>query len=178
MKIMQKLTALMATMLMVFFSFSALAETGVTDAGITAAIKSKIELDKTLSNTRVNVSTNNGVVVLSGTVKTDSEASALIEIAQSVPGVIDIDTSRLKIAGSKQPFTDTAITAKVKGLFIREKLFGDKDISAMTIGVETNNGMVTLTGTADSQEEIENAINLAKSIKGVKRVESRVTVAP
>jgi len=56
-------------------------------------------------------------------------------------------------------------------------MFGDKDIAAFTIQAETNNGIVSLSGTADNQEQIQNAIKIAKKIKGVKEVKSTVIVS-
>ncbi len=72
--------------------------------------------------------------------------------------------------------SDTAITAKVKGMYVREKLFGDKDISVMGVNVETTNGVVYLTGTVENQLQADNAVKLAKSIHGVKKVESKLEV--
>lgn len=160
------------------FSAASLAKTNtpIEDSVITAKIKSKMAMEKSLSSFKIDVTTTNSVVTLTGKVNSDADASKAIEIAQSTDGVKDVDASQLIIAQSSQPITDIAITAKVKGKFIKEKLFGDKDISAMSINVETNNGVVYLTGTADNQEQIDNAIKIAESVSGVKKVDSRVIV--
>lgn len=150
--------------------------TPISDTAITGVIKAKIAADQTLSNTTIDVSTNNRVVKLSGSVKTDSDASELIQISQSVRGVNDVDTANLKVEDSSQPFTDMVITSKVKGLFIRERLFGKTDVPVMSINVETNNGIVSLTGTAESQKQADAALKLAQSVSGVKTVQSRVKI--
>jgi osmotically-inducible protein OsmY len=72
--------------------------------------------------------------------------------------------------------SDAGITAKIKSLFVSEKLFGSADISAITIKVETHNGVVTLSGTADNQLQIDNAIRMSKSIDGVTKVNNEVTI--
>lgn len=149
----------------------------VSDKDIVANIQQKISADSEVSNTNVNISSNKGEVNLSGTVDTDQQASTLVEIAQSTPGVDDVDTPDLKVKDSSQPMTDAYITAKVKGLFLREKLFSEKDIAAMSVDVETKDGVVHLAGTADSKAEIQNAIHLAKSVKGVKKVESHIKLS-
>ncbi len=59
-------------------------------------------------------------------------------------------------------------------VLIKEKLFTDKDIAAMTIKVETNNGIVSLSGVADNQAQADNAIKIAKTINGVKEVRSTI----
>src|SRR5205814_1784718 len=110
---------------------------------------------------------------LTGTVNSPAEASKAIELAQETADVKNVDYSKLNIkematTASAQPFADTAITAKVKGSFIKEKLFGDKDIVAMGISVETKNGVVHLTGKVENQQQATNAVKVAKSITGVK----------
>ncbi len=71
---------------------------------------------------------------------------------------------------------DAYITAKIKGQFIQAKIFSDKDVAVTLVSVETNDGVVHLSGTVDNEKQINNAIKLAESIKGVKKVESRLTV--
>jgi len=148
----------------------------VNDAQIIANIHTKIAADKTVSKSNVMTTSQNGVVKLIGNVDTDTEASKIIEIANSTPGVQSTDESQLTVKKSQQPMADTAITAKVKGSFVREKLFGDQDVSPMSISVETKDGVVYLTGTTDTQEKAANAVKIAESISGVKRVESKVEV--
>jgi osmotically-inducible protein OsmY len=48
----------------------------------------------------------------------------------------------------------------------------------MSIHVETNNGIVYLSGTADSKKQADNAIAIAQSVEGVKKVESSIKIAP
>jgi hyperosmotically inducible periplasmic protein len=170
---------LIAIFLSVLMLFSADAFTqdlaGVLDEStVTTKIKAKIAAEKSLSVFNLGVTTTNGVVTLTGTVNSDADASKAIEIAESTDGVKDVDASQLAITQSTQPLTDVAITAKIKGLFIKEKLFGEKDIAAMGITVETNNGVVYLTGNADNSQQIKNAIKIAGSVSGVKKVDSRV----
>lgn len=147
------------------------ASTPEEDAKITSTLNNLIKNSKTLSGLPVQASTTNGVVTYTGTVDSDSEASMLIETAESIIGVDDVDTSNLKVKDSQQPFTDMVITAKIKGLFIREDLFGEKDIASMSTSVETQNGVVYITGIVDNKQQIQNAINIIKtSVPGVKKV--------
>lgn len=148
-----------------------------SDSEIVSAIQSKIAADKTTSDLHVQVSSNNGVVTLSGKVHTDAEADKLVQIAESIQGVQDVD-SKLTDQKSKSFTNDSMITAKVKGMYVREKLYGDKDISVTGIKVITTNGTVYLTGNVDNQDQADNAVKLAKSVKGVKNVESKLVVQP
>lgn len=73
--------------------------------------------------------------------------------------------------------SDALIAAKIKGLFVREEIFGKKDTSSpMAISVETKDGVVTLTGTAKDPKQLAQAVTLAKSVDGVKDVKSMVTI--
>jgi len=152
----------------------------MSDADITSNVKNKISATSSLSSSNIQVSTKDGVVKLSGKVDSIDQLTTVTELAQATTGVTDVDTSDVKItnetATSNQPFTDTLITAKIKGMFVQKQLFSNTDISSMSISVETTNGVVSLSGTADNQTQIDNAIKIAKSIKGVTEVKSTVTV--
>lgn len=68
--------------------------------------------------------------------------------------------------------TDTVITTKVKAEFAKDKM-----VSASDIKVETDSdGLVQLSGTAKSQAEADQAMKLAKNVKGVTSVKSDIVV--
>lgn len=68
---------------------------------------------------------------------------------------------------------DSAITAKIKAAQA-----SDSTVRATRINVETdNNGVVTLTGNARSQAEIDRAVELAKGVQGVTSVTNNMTLA-
>lgn len=148
----------------------------IEDSAITAAVKAKFAADEIVSASNIHVETNKGTVSLKGDTKSHTEANRAVELAFSAPGVVEVDTSKLMVQGSNQPLTDALITAKVKGLYAREKLFGEKAISVSGIHVETNDGTVYLSGKVDNKTQAENAEKLAQSIKGVKTVKSTITV--
>ncbi len=148
----------------------------VEDNAITKSVESQLRADNIVSRSNIRVETKSGVVKLTGNLKTEEEASQAIQIAQSTPGVSNVDTSKLKVEESAHPFDDTVITAKVKGLFIKDKLFGDQPISVTTIKVETTNGVVYLTGTVETAAQATTAVNLAKSVSGVSSVDSKIMV--
>lgn len=68
---------------------------------------------------------------------------------------------------SEQPVTDTWITTKVKS-----ELATTDGVKSMDIDVTTVNGVVTLTGVLASDIAVDKAVAAAKSIKGVKSVDS------
>lgn len=66
---------------------------------------------------------------------------------------------------------DSWITTKVKS-----QMVADKEVKAHNINVDTSQGVVTLTGTAESWEESNKAAQIARDIKGVKSVENDIRV--
>lgn len=159
-------------------SLSAFANsTTVDDAAITTKVKAALLANKMVSGLEISVETNQGVVALQGQVKSESEAHTAIEIAASTTGVTDVDASKLTVNGGEHhPVMDSMITAKVKGVYLREKLFGDKPTTVTQIHVETKDGVVYLTGKANSETQAKNAQELAKGVKGVKEVKSSVKI--
>ena len=67
--------------------------------------------------------------------------------------------------------SDAAITTKVKAKFA-----ADKGVSATNIHVDTDNGVVKLTGTAKSQDEAMKAADIAKATEGVASVDNAIQV--
>jgi hyperosmotically inducible protein len=140
------------------------------DTAITTGVKNAISNNASLQGQTIDVTTQNGVVTLKGTVDSDSQATSAVEMAQSIVGVKDVETTDLNVKDSQQPMTDAYITAKVKGILIREKLFGDKDIAALGMSVETKDGVVYLTGHIDNKAQVKNAIKVLEGVTGVKKV--------
>lgn len=67
---------------------------------------------------------------------------------------------------------DAAITAKIKAELAQNKLS-----SVMHIRVDTDqNGVVTLSGTAKTQAQADQAASIARKVDGVVRVENRIRV--
>lgn len=68
---------------------------------------------------------------------------------------------------------DGAITAKVKSAFV-----SDPQVNALGIKVTTFKGTVQLSGFADSQQEIDRAVELARNVEGVKSVKNDILRTP
>lgn len=67
---------------------------------------------------------------------------------------------------------DAVITTKIK-----TKLAEEKIASAVHIKVDTDNkGIVTLSGKAKSQDEVDKAVSIARSVEGVVAVQNYIQV--
>jgi hyperosmotically inducible periplasmic protein len=81
----------------------------------------------------------------------------------------DSDTDRSKPATFVK---DSVITTKIKAKLASEHL-----ASAKHIKVDTDmNGVVWMTGTANSQDEVDKAVAIARDTEGVKSVNSHLKV--
>lgn len=180
MKILKILVSLLTAVILSFGNI-ALAETNsqMDDASITKTVKEKFHNDQTLAREVIIIETKNGIVILSGDLKSQDNANKAVEQAQSVPGVSDVNTDRVTINGVRSTaasLRDAFITAKVMGAFLRDKLFGDEPISITTIRVNTKEGVVYLTGTAPSEAMVNTALRIAKTIRGVIDVKSDIKI--
>ncbi|HLT26215.1 MAG TPA: BON domain-containing protein [Zeimonas sp.] len=68
---------------------------------------------------------------------------------------------------------DARITTAVKARFAE-----DPTVAATSIGVETLNGTVQLSGFAKSQAEKDKAVALARQVKGVQAIKNDIVVRP
>jgi hyperosmotically inducible protein len=68
---------------------------------------------------------------------------------------------------------DARITAAIKG-----KLVANRDLSALSISVNTTAGIVTLSGTVPTTDDISKAMLAAMEVDGVKEVVSTLQVKP
>jgi hyperosmotically inducible periplasmic protein len=66
---------------------------------------------------------------------------------------------------------DAALTAKIKS-----KMALDDSVDALDIDVDTTNGVVTLSGSADSEISRNRAVQLARETDGVRSVVDRLAV--
>lgn len=81
-----------------------------------------------------------------------------------------------KAAASKQEtpgeyVDDAVITTKVKAA-----IFEDASVKATEVNVETYKGIVQLTGFVKSRADIDQAVKLARGVKGVKSVKNDMVV--
>ena len=68
---------------------------------------------------------------------------------------------------------DAATTSSVKAKFVK-----DDRVNALDINVDTYEGVVTLHGHVPSRSTEDRAVQLARSVKGVKEVRSRLVIVP
>ncbi|MDG4475552.1 BON domain-containing protein [Thiovibrio frasassiensis] len=79
--------------------------------------------------------------------------------------------STAKQEGTGEYFDDSVITAKVKA-----EIFNDASLKSSEINVETFKGVVQLSGFVNSQADINRAVAVARTVKGVSSVKNNMLV--
>ena len=101
--------------------------------------------------------TRNAAAVLAG--KTDRAADRAADTGSAV-------TQKSGVA-----VADSVITTKVKA-----DIFKEPELKSMAIHVETEKGVVMLSGFVDSKADADKAVRLAKGVEGVSNVKSAIKV--
>ncbi|NTZ50351.1 molecular chaperone OsmY [Citrobacter gillenii] len=141
------------------------------DSSITAKVKAALVDHESIKSTDISVKTDQKVVTLSGFVESQAQAEEAVKVAKGVEGVTSV-SDKLHVRDSKSTSVkgyagDTATTSEVKA-----KLLADDIVPSRKVKVETTDGVVQLSGTVDSQAQIERAESIAKAVDGVKSVKN------
>src|SRR3954463_14583665 len=95
----------------------------------------------------------------------DKVKDTKVEVKDDTKVKIEKDDGDPTVRTAGEATADTAITGAVK-----TKLMGDTQVGGSKIDVDTTKGVVTLTGPVRSQAEKDEALRLARTTTGVKRV--------
>jgi osmotically-inducible protein OsmY len=155
------------------------------DGWITTKIQASYFIDPDVKGRDIDVTTQNGVVTLTGTVSSETERREAASIAREIDGVVEV-REQLRVMpsperaeaeaedrdDSEMPLTDAWLTTKIQA-----KYFADPDVSSLDIDVTTRNRVVTLEGEVESTSEKTLAESIARDTQGVTRVVNRLIVA-
>lgn len=166
-------------------------EEGAKDAWIDGKAEATLLFNGNLDSFDINTDVKNGDVILTGKVENSVDKKLAEELVTNIDGVMsvdnkltvmedrDMDSMTSKMSDDMEEgyeegaseLTDAKIATVVK-----TRLLMDTDISGFDIDVDVENGVVTLTGTVDSDAEEDLAIEIAKNASDVKNVENKLTV--
>ena len=143
-----------------------------TDDRIEASAKKSYVFKTYLKGDSIKTESKNGAVILTGTVAEANHKSLAEDTVEGLPGVKSVD-NQLKIKGENPAeHSDAWIGMKVKSA-----LLFHRHVRATKTDVDVKDGIVTLTGEASSQAQIELTTEYAKDIDNVKEVKNEMTVA-
>ncbi len=140
------------------------------DLRIESAAQKSYVFKKYLKDDDINVVSENGAVILKGTVADESHKQLAQETVANLPGVKSVDDQLKVKGGTTDENPDAWITMKVKAA-----LLFHRNVSAMT-EVTTRNGIVMLHGKAENEAQKDLTTAYVKDIAGVKGVNNEMTV--
>ncbi len=154
-------------MSLIFYSDNLLAKDKPTDKEISNAVDTELLFNATTPSYLIDVSCNDGIVTLDGSVSNILAKDRAVKIAETVKGVRAI-VNEIEVDAPYR--SNGTIQADVK-----EALLVDPATDSYEITVTADNGVVTLNGTVDSWQEKKLSEYVAKGVVGVKEVKNNIT---
>jgi len=146
----------------------------IDDSVLTSKVKLALIDDPVTKAGQINVETFRGVVQLGGFVDNAGIKEQATKVARSVTGVKEVRND-LRVstpqATAGQVIDDATVTASVKA-----RLAEDSTTKAHQVNVETQKGVVQMTGFVDSTTARARAGELARSVDGVASVRNDLEI--
>ena len=162
-------TATLAALLVAtFLAVPAMATQKFEDDKITRAIDTELWLDEEVQSHLIDVTTNNGIVTLSGSVDNILAHDRARKLAGTIRGVRAV-VNEIKVKPIIR--SDEEITRDIEDAFVT-----DPATESYEIDTTVSKGVVTLSGNVESWQESRLAELVAKGIKGVREVNNAITV--
>lgn len=159
----------------------------VKDAWLQGKLETALLFNQHLNSFTINTEVKSGKAYLSGFVESDIDADLAGEIAKSIEGITDVendlrvDEAKASAArasedyvnrqGFRQTVMDVTLSASVN-----TQLLLNSNTSGTSIDVDTENGVVTLSGEVASDEERQLAEMIAKNTDGTRSVKNKLTI--
>lgn len=140
-----------------------------TDHKIEKAARSSYNYRSVLDD-RVKVSSEEGVVTLSGSVSDPDQKKLAEDTVEDLPGVVRV-VNNIEVKPGPEKHSDEWIALKARG-----RLLVKANVSATDTDVKVRDGAVTLTGMAGSEAQKELTGMYVRDVDGVKSVDNQITV--
>jgi osmotically-inducible protein OsmY len=144
----------------------------VDDSVIATEVKAKLVENKSVPSTAINVEVSKGRVQLGGFLETNDQKKAALATAKTVSGVTKVLDGLVVIKKDRsagQAIDDTVIQTTLKS-----KAAAADASKAWDVNTDVYNGQVLMTGFIHGKNARAQATDIAKSIKGVKKVYNKI----
>jgi len=149
-----------------------------SDGWLSMKVKSALLFNRNVSAVNTQVFVTDGMVTLKGHADNQAQKDLTGEYAKDIDGIKGVDNQMSIVEASEKndqnkdnKIDDASITAQVKMAFLTHH-----STSAFKTGVETNKGIVTLSGNATSGAGKDMATKVAQDINGVSNVVNNMTI--
>ena len=149
-----------------------------SDGWLSMKVKGALLFNRNVSAVNTQVFVTDGIVTLKGEADSQAQKDLTGEYAKDIQGIKEVrnemsiakaETPKEKTRGEK--IDDASITAQVRVAFLSHH-----STSAFKTGVETNDGVVTLSGIATSGAGKDMATKVANDINGVTNVVNNMSI--
>jgi hyperosmotically inducible protein len=147
------------------------------DAVVSMRVKAALITNDATKASQINVTTQSGIVQLSGFVDSEAMRASATSTAKRIPGVKEVQNKLMIRDANRSPgqaVDDAVIAAKVKGELAGKSGFD----TATSVNVEVNSGIVELSGFVSTLDQKTKAADIARSVDGVKSVENNIALKP
>jgi hyperosmotically inducible periplasmic protein len=149
-----------------------------SDGWISLQVKYSLLYNRNVSSIKTQVFVKDGIVTLKGEADSQAQKDLAGEYARDVKGVKDVKNEMViaKLSNKEgetlsEKIDDASITAQVKMAFLSHH-----STSAFKTGVDTNNGIVTLSGNVINAAGKDMATKVASDVNGVKNVVNNMVI--
>ncbi len=147
--------------------------TSVSDGVIFTKIQDNFLQTDASFPTVVDVTVNDGAVLLTGKVKTPEEKVLATKLTWEIRGVREV-VNELQVTDKssiKDIAKDLAASAQLRG-----KLIADSSVSSLNFSIDVVNGTVYLSGVAADAEEMNRVVGHARELRFVQQVVNYITL--
>ena len=147
--------------------------TSVADGLIFTKIQDNfLQTDASLP-TVVDVTVNDGAVLLTGKVKTPEEKVLATKLTWEVRGVREVvnEIQVIDKSSIKDIAKDLAASAQLRG-----KLIADNSVSSLNFSIDVVNGTVYMSGVAADAEEVNRVVSHARELRFAQQVVNYITL--
>jgi len=141
-----------------------------TDQGIEASISNSYVFNNYLKNDNIIVHSQDGIVTLTGTVADDNHKLLAQDTVENFPDVKSVD-NQLQVKSLPAEYSDAWVGLKVKAA-----LLFHRNVSSVRTQVDVKDGIVTLSGDADTEAQKELTAEYARDVDGVKGVNNNIVI--
>ena len=163
-----------------------------SDTWLMTKVKATLLYHRNVSGFNTEVNVQDGIVTLKGEAPSRAHKDLTTEYAQSVEGVKRV-SNEMTVAKSDDKARGTADKAKATAgekiddvveyiddasvtALVKTTLLYNRSTSGLNTKVETNDGVVTLSGKASNNAEVDLASRITRDVKGVESVRNQMTV--
>jgi len=150
------------------------------DAKVAASVKTALSLNRTLRPYSIDVSSENGVVTLTGRVSSEEERARAEQVAAAVPDVTRVANEIRVGGGASAPTAGRSLGERFDDgkieVGVRLALSLDKDLRGTDITVQAYRREVTLGGEVATEAQHQEALRIARDTSSVTKVVDTVRV--